>query len=167
MRRKNIKHGETQLIKTPKGIKLVPVSIGWPSSVDRRKSQVWQKAAKSPRDSTRVDSTVLVSTRVHFRNINLVRRVKFRIVATHLKRWYNKLEHQHGSAHVVEWLHPFFLTLWPGFEPRGNIQILTRGQGVQGATCANCLNSQTTILSKPTYVQFFLCILLGENSYLV
>ena len=31
----------------------------------------------------------------------------------------------------------FFVTLRPGFEPRENIQILTRGQGIHGATCAS------------------------------
>ena len=36
------------------------------------------------------------------------------------------------------------VTLWPGFEPRDNIRVLTRGQGTRGATCANYHNSNST-----------------------
>ena len=48
----------------------------------------------------------------------------------------------------------FFVTLWPGFAPRETIQILARGQGIQGATCASIPNSNTNILSKQHMLLF-------------
>ena len=42
----------------------------------------------------------------------------------------------------------FFVTLRPGFEPRENIHILTRGQGIQGASCTSIPNSKTTVLKQ-------------------
>ena len=51
----------------------------------------------------------------------------------------------------------FFVTLRPGFEPRENIQILTRGQGIEGATCANYLNSNKHLI-KNTHVIIFSCL---------
>ena len=50
----------------------------------------------------------------------------------------------------------FFVTLRPGFEPRENIQILTRGQGIEGATCANYLNSNKHPIKNTHMLLFFL-----------
>ena len=49
----------------------------------------------------------------------------------------------------------FFVTLRPGFEPRENIRILTRGQGIQGASCTSIPNSKTTYSQTTTYAYFF------------
>ena len=55
----------------------------------------------------------------------------------------------------------FFVTLRPGFEPRENIQILTRGQGIEGATCANYLNSNKHLIK--THMLSFFIIMQSER----
>ena len=108
---------------------------------------------KSREKSTRPG---LVNTRVKLRNVNLVRCVNFRIDATKLKRWYDRLKY--GPAHVVEWLHLIFCNLVTRVRTQGKHSSSDTSAEYSG--CHLCIlfqlkfNSQTNIFSK-TYNETF------------